>query len=185
MATRQPSCSGPTRLAAGTRTSSRNSSLNSDEPRTVCSGRTSMPGVSMSRTSQLMPLCFGVGVGAHEQLGPLGDLGERRPDLLPADDVVVAVADRAGAQRRQVGPGRRLAEALAPHLLALEDVRQVARLLLVACPRRSASGPACSRPTKLTPTFGALAAAISSRNTSCSAGVAPRPPYSVGQSMPA
>ena len=33
-----------------------------------------------------------VGVGAHEQLAPVGDLGERRPDLLAGDDVLVAVA---------------------------------------------------------------------------------------------
>ena len=58
MATRQPSFSSPTRLATGTRTSSRNSSLNSDEPRTVRSGRTSMPGVSIGRMSQVMPACF-------------------------------------------------------------------------------------------------------------------------------
>ncbi len=59
MATRQPSFSSPTRLATGTRTSSKNTSLNSSEPAMVRSGRMSMPGVSMGRISQVMPLCFG------------------------------------------------------------------------------------------------------------------------------
>ena len=46
-------------------------------------------------------------------------------------------------------------------------------------------GPACSRPTKLTPTYGAPARSDSSRKIRCSVGVAPRPPYSFGQLMPA
>ena len=59
MATRHPSFSAPTRLATGTRTSSRNISANSVEPSIVRSGRMSMPGVSMGRMSQVMPLCLG------------------------------------------------------------------------------------------------------------------------------
>jgi hypothetical protein len=59
MATRQPSSSGPTRLATGTRTSSRNTSLNSVEPAMVRSGRISIPGVSMGRINQVMPRCLG------------------------------------------------------------------------------------------------------------------------------
>ena len=55
--TRQPSFSSPTRLATGTRTSSRNSSANSVDPAMVRSGRTSMPGVSIGMTNQVMPLC--------------------------------------------------------------------------------------------------------------------------------
>ncbi len=56
--TRQPSFSAPTRLLTGTRTSVRNTSENSDEPSTVRSGRTSMPGVSIGRISHEMPRCF-------------------------------------------------------------------------------------------------------------------------------
>ena len=55
MVTRQPSFSSPTRLATGTRTSSRNSSANSVEPAMVRSGRISTPGASMGRMSQVMP----------------------------------------------------------------------------------------------------------------------------------
>jgi hypothetical protein len=59
MATRQPSFSAPTRADAGTRTSSRISSLNSLLPTAVRSGRTWTPDVFMGMISQLMPLCFG------------------------------------------------------------------------------------------------------------------------------
>jgi hypothetical protein len=59
MATRHPSSSGPTRLATGTRTSSRNTSLNSVDPAMVRNGRISMPGLSIGRISHVMPRCFG------------------------------------------------------------------------------------------------------------------------------
>ena len=60
MATRQPSFSSPTRLATGTRTSSKNTSQNSAVPLRSCSsGRMSMPGVSIGTISQVMPWCFG------------------------------------------------------------------------------------------------------------------------------
>ena len=57
MVTRHPSFSSPTRLATGTRTSSRNSSANSVEPAMVVSGRMSTPGVSMGRISHEIPRC--------------------------------------------------------------------------------------------------------------------------------
>ena len=59
MATRQPSFSRPTRLATGTRASSKNTSENSDVPAMVLMGRISMPGVSMGNITQVMPLCLG------------------------------------------------------------------------------------------------------------------------------
>src|SRR5207302_1251388 len=59
MATRQPSFSSPTRLDTGTRTSSKNTSENSELPAAVRMGRTSMPGLSIGTISQVMPLCFG------------------------------------------------------------------------------------------------------------------------------
>src|SRR5581483_607504 len=58
-------------------------------------------------------------------------LGERRPDLLARDHIVVAVADGAGSQRREVGARVRLREPLAPDLLALEDGGQVTAALLL------------------------------------------------------
>ena len=44
-----------------------------------------------------------VGVGAHEQLAVVGDVGPGAPDLLAVDDVLVAVAHGPGAQRGEVG----------------------------------------------------------------------------------
>ena len=46
-------------------------------------------------------------------------------------------------------------------------------------------GPACRSPTKFMPTYGARARSVSSMKMRCSVGVAPRPPNSVGQLMPA
>ncbi len=73
-----------------------------------------------------------VGIGAHEELADVGDLAERAPDLLAVQDVVVTVALGARAQRREVGARARLREALAPHLVAAQDLREVRGLLLVA-----------------------------------------------------
>ena len=56
---RQPSLSSPTRFSAGTSTSVKNTSAKLAAPLMCRSGRTSMPGVSMSTMSRLMPLCFG------------------------------------------------------------------------------------------------------------------------------
>src|SRR5439155_246967 len=57
--------------------------------------------------------------------------GERRPDLLPAHDVVVAVADRAGPGHRHVGARRRLGVAGRPDLVGGQDGRDEPSLLLV------------------------------------------------------
>ncbi len=54
----QPRLSSPTRLAAGTRTLSKNVSQNSDSPVRLRIGRTVMPGVRMSTSRKLMPFCF-------------------------------------------------------------------------------------------------------------------------------
>ena len=92
IATRQPSCSGPSSAVRGTRTSVKKISLNSFSPVIVISGRTSIPGSVMSTRRQEMPLCFGaVGVGAHEQLAPVREVTEGVPRLLAVDDEVVAV----------------------------------------------------------------------------------------------
>ena len=128
MVTRQPSFSSPTRLATGMRTSLRNSSANSVEPAMVRSGRISMPGASIGMISQVMPRCPS-SPGAHQQFAVVGHLGVRGPDLRAGDHVLVAVAHRPGAQRSQVAAGVGLAEALAPHLVAAQDRRQVALLL--------------------------------------------------------
>src|SRR5262245_8859702 len=71
-------------------------------------------------------------VRAHQQLAVVGDLAERSPDLVAVHDVVIAVAHRRRLQRGEVRAGGRLGEALAPHLLAAQDARQVSLLLELA-----------------------------------------------------
>ncbi len=82
------------------------------------------------------PCAWRVGVGPHEELADVGDLSERAPDLLTVQHVVVAVALGARAQGREVGARARLGEALTPHLVAPQDLRQVRGLLLARCPPR-------------------------------------------------
>ena len=74
------------------------------------------------------PLSFGS--GPHEQLAEVRHLGVRRPDLLSRHDVLVAVEHRPRPERREVASGVRLRESLAPDLIASQDRRQEALLLL-------------------------------------------------------
>ena len=67
-----------------------------------------------------------IGVGAGDEDAELGEVGQRGPDLLAVDHVLVAVADRPGAEVGEVGAGAGLAEQLAPDLLAGEQRQQVA-----------------------------------------------------------
>ena len=62
----------------------------------------------------------------------VGDVRERRPDLLAVDEEVVALVLDARPHGGEVGAGARLGEALAPDLLGREDLREVALLLLLA-----------------------------------------------------
>jgi hypothetical protein len=59
IATDQPSCSGPSSESAGMRTSSRNTSSNSEPPVICRNGRTSTPGLAIGTRKNEMPLCFG------------------------------------------------------------------------------------------------------------------------------
>jgi len=54
----QPRFSSPTRLATGTRTWVKNTSLTSRSPSSVTIGRSSTPGDAMSTSRKLMPACF-------------------------------------------------------------------------------------------------------------------------------
>ena len=58
-----------------------------------------------------------VGVGAGDQLAPLGELGARAPHLLAVDDPLVAVADGPAGEAGEVGAGAGLGEQLAAQLL--------------------------------------------------------------------
>ena len=79
-----------------------------------------------------------VGVGAREQDAPVGDVGVAGPDLVPVDHVLVAVARRGGAQRREVGAGVGLAEALAPAVAPADQAGKEAILDGVAAVRADA-----------------------------------------------
>ena len=83
-----------------------------------------------------MPLCLGasgsVRISSSHQSATWAKLVQI---FSPVIDVLVAVAHRPGAQRRQVAAGAGLAEALAPHLVAAQDAREVLGLLLGAAPR--------------------------------------------------
>jgi hypothetical protein len=59
MAMYQPRSSSPTRLATGIRASSKNTSANGVSPRMSVIGRTVTPGVAVSTSRNVMPLCFG------------------------------------------------------------------------------------------------------------------------------
>ncbi len=65
-----------------------------------------------------------VRVRAREQEAPVGDVRVAGPDLVAVDHVLVALARRGGAQRREVGPGVGLAEALAPAVAPADQAGQ-------------------------------------------------------------
>ena len=58
-ATVQPPSTGPTTSSSGTKTSLKNTSLKSELPVGIFSGRTSTPSPCMSITMVVMPLCLG------------------------------------------------------------------------------------------------------------------------------
>src|SRR5439155_7118191 len=70
-------------------------------------------------------------VRARDQDAPLGEARVARPDLLAAHVERIAAELGAGPHGGQVGAGVRLREALAPHLLAGQDLREKALLLLL------------------------------------------------------
>ena len=96
-----------------------------------------------------------VGIGAHEELADVGDLAERAPDLLAVEHVVVAVAHRRGCaatRGRSPRPARR-SPGTTPRRRAGSSGRCSA--FCSSVPSSMSVGPACSVPTKFTPTYGA------------------------------
>ena len=74
------------------------------------------------------PLVLGDGgIGPRHDDAKVRQMGVGRPHLLPVDDPLVAVAHGLGADAGEVRPRRRLAEQLAPHLVAGERRGDVAR----------------------------------------------------------
>ena len=120
-----------------------------------------------------------VRVGAGEQEDVVGVLRLGRPDLLAVDHPLVAVEHGLGLQRREVGAGVRLAEALAPRDLALQDLAGGTAASAPRCPTAGSSGPTSVSPKK-SARIGAPARANSSLSTTFSMIERPLPPYSFG-----
>ena len=94
---------------------SNHTSLTSWPPSISSIGRTLTPGEVMSMSSIEMPACFLTSGSVRTRVKIQSPYWpERGPGLLAVDDVLVAVAYRGGAQRRQVGAGVGLGEALRP-----------------------------------------------------------------------
>ena len=73
----------------------------------------------------------GVRVGPGQQQAPVGPGGVAGPDLLAVDHIVVSAEAGPGGQGRQIRPGSRFAEALAPHLFAREKAGKESPSLVV------------------------------------------------------
>ena len=141
MAIVQPSFSRPTMFSRGTRTSSKNTSLNQATPVISTSGRIVMPGLFMSTSRKReAPVLGRLEVGPHDQDAPVGEAGVAGPDLLARDVEDVAVELGAGAASRQVGAGVRLGESLAPDVVAGEDAAAGSGASAPRCRDGSASG---------------------------------------------
>ncbi len=80
----------------------------------------------------------GIRVGAGQQQAPVGVHAAAGPQLLPVDDVAVAVPARRGPQARQIRSGFGFGESLNPDL-AVEDGGQMPAALLVGARRRAGS----------------------------------------------
>ena len=119
----------PTRLTAGTRTFSSQTSLTSQPPSSVRIGRTLTPGARMSSSSMEMPRWARAVIGADQAEHAVGVLRQRGPGLLAVDHVLAAVALGAGRQRGQVRTRTRLRITLAPPVLHADDARQQLGLL--------------------------------------------------------
>ena len=83
----------------------------------------------------------GVGVGAGDQVAPVGVGGAGGPHLLPVEHPVVAVALGPGAQRGHVAAGVGLAHADAPHRRAGDDLGEEAARCCSSVPNCSSVGP--------------------------------------------
>ena len=119
MATVQPSCSGPSRASAGRRTSSRNTSSNSEPPVIWRSGRTSMPGGAMSTRKNEMPLCFGASSTERVRARQMPQSATRpfeHHTFWPVSTQASPSRVGRGRQRGEVAAGAGLAEELAPDL---------------------------------------------------------------------
>ena len=129
-----------------------------------------------------MPLCLGTSgsvraegedhVAVHAGAGP---------DLLAVEDPLVAVELGLAPEVGEIAAAVRLAVALAPHVGAVEDPRDVVLLLLLGAPVQDRVADHPIENPSLPPIVGTPALANSSLRMTCSRAVMPAPPYSAGQ----
>ena len=120
------------RCDAGTRTSSKTTSPVGDARSPIlssCLGNSTPQ--SFSTRKHVMPWLARGRIGAREDGVGVRHAGVGDPVLRAVQDVVVAVAHRATAHRRDVGPGVGLGEAVTRLDLARGDARQVRLLELL------------------------------------------------------
>ena len=130
-ATVQPPSTGPTTSSSGTNTSSKKTSLNSELPDGIFSGRTSTPGACMSITIVVMPWCLGasglVRTVARPKLASCAPLVQT---FWPLIQPAAVDPGRPGPDAGRVGAGVRLAEQLAPDDVLVERRADPARHLV-------------------------------------------------------
>ena len=133
-ATVQPPSTGPTTSSSGTKTSLKNTSLNSELPVGIFSGRTSTPSACMSMTMVVMPLCLGASGLVRTVAKPLPATWAPLVHTFwpltsqPPSTRVPRVLMPGG-----VGAGVGLAEQLAPDHVLVERGRHPPRHLVVGC----------------------------------------------------
>ena len=136
IATVQPSLTSPSTFSCGTRTSSKKTSLNAAPPFICLSGLIVTPGACMSTMNAVMPLCFSASGSVRQMISPKSEYCAPEvhtfwPLSTHSSPSRTAVVD----ERRDVGAGARLAEQLAPDLLAAQQLGEVALLLRVGAAR--------------------------------------------------
>ena len=130
-------------------------------------------------------VALAVGVAAGDEDAPVGDVGERRPDLLPVDDEVVSLEQSRAvvrtAERSEPASG---SEKPWHQISSVERIFSRCFCFWASVPCAMIVGPAM--PSPITPRWdGASARAISSRKIAWWLYGAEAPPYSFGQVRPA
>jgi hypothetical protein len=184
IATPHPPCSGPTSARSGTWTSSRKTSSKAEPPVICRTGRTSMPGLAMSRRRNEIPRC---GAASPSVLARRMPQSLTRP-LLHHVFWPETVQPSPSRTARVVREARSLP---APGSLnswhqtrSPRSVGPRCRARWASSPKARMAPPASTRPTMLRNGGTSALAASSSHTAWCSAD-SPRPPVPTGQCRPA
>ncbi len=132
----QPLSMSPSTFATGTRTLSKNTSLKCAAPVAWMSGRTSMPGRSMSTSRNVMPWCFGTsGLVRASSMPWSHHCAAEFHTFWPVTTNSSPSRSARHAESGEVGARARLAEQLAPRVLTREQARHQVALLLLGAER--------------------------------------------------